>query len=531
MAALHGLPMTMRTSARFLFFALTAAGPALAESADPPPPTVSRQTTYFLGPIDAEGYVDYRSALETAFGDEKTLPGNNAFLGIHNQLDTEGWNSDYLEALRLQLEVQAHPKTAVVLRTFSDFAEARGEDPENAFEMFDKAIDDSFDPQQGPLISEWLDEMATPLEAISTAIRRPHYFAPLIPDSEKHGLGNIVLPHLGSHRLIARAMALRIDRSLLENDLGPAINDLLTIHRLARLQTHESSLISSLVGISIHGIAYKRMKAVLNHPDLKKQHVIMIQDGFGSLPQSCSIARVLGEGERGVVLDVTQQLARGRMNFLAEVKRMQTVAEEPQPPQGEAVFSQLIRDPRFDQDVMLRRINTFWDEYLSPDLDPLAYLKDEDRLYDALQAIEPSQATINELIGWGRAGLPAEADAHAASELVAEFILCIMLPALDPGVSLWLQDNTTHQLETVALALALYRLNEGTFPAALTDLVPRYLGDVPDDPYSDGPLIYRPEGAGYLLYSVHADREDDGGLDEPNRDADMVIRVGATVAQ
>jgi hypothetical protein len=61
------------------------------------------------------------------------------------------------------------------------------------------------------------------------------------------------------------------------------------------------------------------------------------------------------------------------------------------------------------------------------------------------------------------------------------------------------------------LAIRLYRGKQGRLPEALSDLVPDYLPSVPIDPYSGQPLVYRPQGESFLLYSVGQDRRDDGG--------------------
>jgi hypothetical protein len=68
------------------------------------------------------------------------------------------------------------------------------------------------------------------------------------------------------------------------------------------------------------------------------------------------------------------------------------------------------------------------------------------------------------------------------------------------------------RLLTVELAIREYYLEENTEPAALADLVPKFLPSVPLDPFTSQPLIYRRDGAGHLLYSVGSDRRDDGGI-------------------
>ena len=48
-------------------------------------------------------------------------------------------------------------------------------------------------------------------------------------------------------------------------------------------------------------------------------------------------------------------------------------------------------------------------------------------------------------------------------------------------------------------------------PARLAELVPNYLSHVPLDPFSGQPLIYRPHGTNWLLYSVGPDGVDNSG--------------------
>ena len=61
------------------------------------------------------------------------------------------------------------------------------------------------------------------------------------------------------------------------------------------------------------------------------------------------------------------------------------------------------------------------------------------------------------------------------------------------------------------LALRSYCVENGEPPERLADLVPDYLPEVPLDPFSGKPLVYRREATGHVLYSVGLDGQDDGG--------------------
>jgi len=66
----------------------------------------------------------------------------------------------------------------------------------------------------------------------------------------------------------------------------------------------------------------------------------------------------------------------------------------------------------------------------------------------------------------------------------------------------------------VGLALSTCKDETGSYPGRLSALAPTFLDEVPLDPYSDEPLIYRREGEGFVVYSVGYDGEDDGGVYE-----------------
>jgi hypothetical protein len=68
------------------------------------------------------------------------------------------------------------------------------------------------------------------------------------------------------------------------------------------------------------------------------------------------------------------------------------------------------------------------------------------------------------------------------------------------------------------LALRCYYSDHACAPARLEDLVPGYLSKVPLDSYTGRPMIYRPQGTNWLLYSVGPDLVDNGG--RPGRTAD-----------
>jgi hypothetical protein len=63
----------------------------------------------------------------------------------------------------------------------------------------------------------------------------------------------------------------------------------------------------------------------------------------------------------------------------------------------------------------------------------------------------------------------------------------------------------------VELAIRAFIVDRGEPPPDLDSLSPDYLPVIPHDPRSSRPLVYRPRGKEFVLYSVGADGVDDGG--------------------
>lgn len=74
------------------------------------------------------------------------------------------------------------------------------------------------------------------------------------------------------------------------------------------------------------------------------------------------------------------------------------------------------------------------------------------------------------------------------------------------------RNDTGNAVWMTVLALRAYKLERGSYPAALSALVPGYLHRVPLDPFSGvAPLHYKRSGHTYVLWSIGPDGVDNGG--------------------
>jgi hypothetical protein len=86
------------------------------------------------------------------------------------------------------------------------------------------------------------------------------------------------------------------------------------------------------------------------------------------------------------------------------------------------------------------------------------------------------------------------------------------IPSMDKGLLSLARNETLRQMTLAAIAIRRHELRHGRPPASLEALVPALLPKLPHDSFSGQPLRYRTtEDGGYVLYSVGADGQDDGG--------------------
>ncbi len=76
--------------------------------------------------------------------------------------------------------------------------------------------------------------------------------------------------------------------------------------------------------------------------------------------------------------------------------------------------------------------------------------------------------------------------------------------------------------------LNLFKQKHGDYPEKLDEVSPEFIDVVPDDPFTGKALVYRRDGAGYILYSLGPNRLDNNGTLRASRaeeDYDIVWKI------
>ncbi len=79
------------------------------------------------------------------------------------------------------------------------------------------------------------------------------------------------------------------------------------------------------------------------------------------------------------------------------------------------------------------------------------------------------------------------------------------------------------------LAFRVFWAETGRLPSSLTDLVPRYLPELPRDPFDQLPMKFKRHLSGYAIYCVGPNGRDDGGVDDKDHgDCPVLERLSDT---
>lgn len=100
----------------------------------------------------------------------------------------------------------------------------------------------------------------------------------------------------------------------------------------------------------------------------------------------------------------------------------------------------------------------------------------------------------------------------------------MLLPALGKLTSREAGALAQLRLAQTAVALEIFRATAHHYPDALSELAPKPLAAVPQDPFDGQQLRYRKAGEGYVIYSVGPDLRDDGGARKAGSD-DIIFGV------
>lgn len=468
--------------------------------------TVSKETTYALGPKTKTGHIDYFAALNERLGKGVT-PETNANVLLFRALGPKPEGAAMPKGFFKMLGMERPPeKGDYFIDLFEHMKETGKEDPlkwteekrQALFDEMELAARRPWKAKEMPHIAAWLKANEKPLALTIEASKRPQYFLPLMThEPEKHGLIGALLPSVQKCRRLGSILVTRAMLRLGEGKTEEAWQDLLTCHRLARHVAHGGTLIEHLVGIALDGIAIEASLAFLEGAGLDAKAVQAKRRELAALGALPPMANSVDVAERFMILDGVMMIDRGGLGYLEGVS-----GGKGNP--GLDLLSRIAL-ANIEWDPALKKINHYYDRLV-------AALRQKDfaernrkvaHLENELKKLRGPQKMTMFLFG-GKSG-------KERGEILSGILLSLLVPAVAKVSQAEFRAEQHQRNLQAAFALEAFRSDQGRYPKKLDDLTPKYLKTVPGDVFSGKALIYRPEENGYLLYSVGPNLRDEGG--------------------
>lgn len=484
--------------------------------------TISKETTFVLGPVDKDGYIDYAAALNEKLRQGVT-PQNNANVLLWRAFGPRAEGKPVPPEFFRLLGIDPPPEKGKYFVDFSGYLTNRikGDDAEKRIgdleDRMPRVQQRPWTTKEHPYVADWLKANAEPLALVIQASKKPEYFSPLTPETNE-SLLSANLPGLQKLRELAMALAARAMLHTGEKRYEEAWQDLLAFHSLGRLTGRGATLVEELVAMAKGTIATETTLAFLDRTPFDAKRLKACLSDLQALPRFPDVVEKWDFTERMIVLDTVMMTNRHG------TKSLQPLLEQAKPlePLVNAMMAVAI-----DWDAVLRRFNRNYD-----DLVAAARQKNRSSRDKQIQKYEDDLRVLKNTLSQQAGSILAKVVAGKESGgAIGKLLGDVLVPQLAPAVRK-VNDaaDRAEQLQSnlqIAFALAAYHRDHGRYPAKLEMLTPAYLPRTPDDIFSGKALIYRPTDKGYILYSVGTNGRDDGGRsyhESPPGD-DLVVRM------
>lgn len=549
------------TFALFTFIALSLFGPN-------PPIEISVATTHLTTPLAADGYPDYAAVLKADMKKGVTPENNGAILFLRSMWPEydEDFTVEDGELLCEELGMEGPPPISDRVTKFDSFENKLGalrliqkllpriekplkeiveqescvteEDEPETFTFFEEvyaeqrlsyemlisgpqaeainneSVDDllwsccpvnrPWAERDIPFLAKWIDENQAAIDRLVDAAKGPEWYLPgiVLVSGNRDSLLPLSTHSMLSMRNAARILYTRSNYHLGKQQYDLAIEDAIAIMRIAKHLAKGPFLIDQLVAIAIAGVGTEQINRVATFPSLPIKQARKLLVEIDLLPSVGRILKTMDQGERFYCLN-SLMIEEGR-SMEGNLFTDHTAAAE--------YIAQVVSSKtKVDWNIVLRKQNNFINSLLAAAKLPTWQQQQTgfDQIYSDLNA----QYQENNVF-WNTAQkllTPSSRGNYLADHSVSTLNSSIAPCFFAEG-----RARNRLTMAKLAVALAIYRAEQGYYPEKLALLSLSILPKIPVDEYQGKPFIYRLiktiEGKeGYLLYSSGPNGIDDAG--------------------
>jgi len=342
------------------------------------------------------------------------------------------------------------------------------------------------------LIEKWLTDNDLVLKQVIAGTQKPYYWQHYEGDE----MLSVLLPHLSGYRNAARALCWRARLLAEKGRYEDAFGDIKCCYRFGQHIRGDKTLVEQLVGIAIEALAIQMLSGILSEHEMDSAELAALQKDFEQM--------VAGE-------DFIVSFEVEKMCVYDEIQRCFT-------------------EDRFGGGhLYLERLTRILPLITGDDGSIFKLMLNNKALTTSLHVLftHPNKQQTGEMVDryyafWAKVARKTPAQIRAegididkeAMEIIkGNVLLEILTPALSRISELSHRNRADVEAVLTIIAILRYEQDSGGYPQNLEQLIADdYLKELPLDPFSDKPLVYKKTQDSFILYSVGRNFTDDGGV-------------------
>ncbi len=381
-------------------------------------------------------------------------------------------------------------------------------------------------PEEKNLIEGWIADNTAALKMVVEGAKRPHYWQEYANKQGTDRMLGVLMPHLLEYRTLAFALRWRAQLHAQQGQYESAFDDLKACYCFGRHLKNTHFLVEQLVGFAIENRATDTVCEILNVYQVDLATLTKLQQDFEKMITGEEFTLNLA-GERLLVFDEIQRSFTGGLSGGHIIpKRVSELFPDVQVISGLSGGNEGTSFAKKQEPNWLSRIiSGVWYEiceiggficeagsFVKKEGYILFFHPDKRQTYKATQQLYDYWDVLKfKTPGHVRAeGIAIEEKIKKITK--GNIFLELMEPAFARCVELGYRNECSSKSLLAVIALMRYEGDKGCYPDNLGELVTAgHLKELPIDPYSNKPLVYKKTDDSFILYSVGTDFTDNGG--------------------
>ncbi|HUB27882.1 MAG TPA: hypothetical protein VL992_20830 [Tepidisphaeraceae bacterium] len=444
------------------------------------------ETTRITSPILPDGSVDYLMAIENDYSSGITEENNAAPL-IIRALGRIALSKDQPpDGITDRLGMAHLPEVGDYFVTYDDYCHDHSISGDAAFGA-DSPL--SWPLTITPSVRDWIKANQKPLDLIVQATGRERFYIPWDAGNRPDSLEEVLLPYLNHLQLAAQCLLARSVVRLQAGDIAGFQDDVLSVHRLARLVDQTPTLVELVVALGpIETDACHVDRLAADSGKLSSDQARNLADQLNALRDLKPYVDKVDRGERYMTLDLMQIIAHASLERRTRIVNQIAYSDIPE-------F--IIRFGPIDCEAAMQTLNQCYDGLIIAATQPTFSRR--------IAAMQLWAERINQ---WRQRD-------PFLNALTPDWPACSLMPTLERLETRVTSTKMERRITVIALLLTAYKADHGTYPESLASL-PVDSTDL----FNDQPLVYAAHANGY---EVHTSRPDLFTAAEVRADFDAIF--------